>query len=62
MVVIYQVIINELEIHMIHCLKLIFGATAVGTGLNADPDYMEKAVELLRDLTDYPLSKCRKSG
>ena len=30
------------------------GATAVGTGLNADLSYMEKAVELLRELTEYP--------
>lgn len=35
-------------------LEVNLGATAVGTGLNADPDYMEKAVELLRDLTEYP--------
>ncbi|MGM8211464.1 aspartate ammonia-lyase [Virgibacillus sp. W0430] len=31
------------------------GATAVGTGLNADPVYMEKVVEKLRDVTGIPL-------
>lgn len=31
------------------------GATAVGTGLNADPTYMKRAVEILRELTNLPL-------
>ncbi len=35
-------------------LEVNLGATAVGTGLNADLSYMEKAVELLRELTEYP--------
>lgn len=30
------------------------GATAVGTGLNADPNYMKKAVENIRKLTGFP--------
>lgn len=32
------------------------GATAVGTGLNADPEYMKRAVEILKELTGYPLT------
>lgn len=32
------------------------GATAVGTGLNADPKYMQRAVEILSELTGYPLT------
>ncbi|HLR64332.1 MAG TPA: aspartate ammonia-lyase [Pseudogracilibacillus sp.] len=31
------------------------GATAVGTGLNADPKYMKRSVELLANLTGMPL-------
>src|SRR5690625_3863288 len=31
------------------------GATAVGTGLNADPAYMKRSVEILAELTEYPL-------
>src|SRR5699024_4346007 len=28
--------------------------TAVGTGLNADPEYMKRAVEIIKDLTNVP--------
>lgn len=31
------------------------GATAVGTGLNADPRYIERVVQLLKESTGYPL-------
>lgn len=31
------------------------GATAVGTGLNADPRYIRLAVEYLAEISDYPL-------
>lgn len=31
------------------------GATAVGTGLNADPEYIRNVVQLLGDRTGYPL-------
>lgn len=31
------------------------GATAVGTGLNADPQYMKRSVEILAELTNLPL-------
>lgn len=35
-------------------LEVNLGATAVGTGLNADPQYMKRAVEILAELTDIP--------
>lgn len=35
-------------------LEVNLGATAVGTGLNADPAYMEKSVEYLSELTGIP--------
>ena len=35
-------------------LEANLGATAVGTGLNADPEYMKRAVEILADLTNIP--------
>lgn len=31
------------------------GATAVGTGLNADPQYIKRVVELLKEISGYPL-------
>ncbi|WP_428908849.1 aspartate ammonia-lyase [Niallia sp. Krafla_26] len=33
------------------------GATAVGTGLNADPKYIEYVVEYLEEITELPLKK-----
>ena len=35
-------------------LEVNLGATAVGTGLNADPEYMKRSVEILSELTDIP--------
>ena len=35
-------------------LEVNLGATAVGTGLNADPEYMKRAVEIIKDLTNVP--------
>jgi len=35
-------------------LEVNLGATAVGTGLNADPDYMKRAVEVLAEETGIP--------
>lgn len=35
-------------------LEVNLGATAVGTGLNADPLYMKRSVEILAKLTDIP--------
>lgn len=36
-------------------LTINLGATAVGTGLNADPAYMKRSVEILAELTDLPI-------
>lgn len=36
-------------------LDVNLGATAVGTGLNADPSYMEKSVRHLNEITGIPL-------
>src|SRR5690625_1456615 len=35
-------------------LEVNLGATAVGTGLNADAEYMTRSVEILAELTDIP--------
>ena len=35
------------------------GATAVGTGLNADPKYIEYAVDYLVEITEQPLKKAK---
>ncbi|SDD33431.1 aspartate ammonia-lyase [Paenibacillus sp. UNCCL117] len=38
-----------------HLYEVNMGATAVGTGLNADPRYIKRVVELLAELTGLPL-------
>ncbi|WP_248927906.1 aspartate ammonia-lyase [Paenibacillus hamazuiensis] len=38
-----------------HLYEINMGATAVGTGLNADPRYIRRVVDLLADLSGYPL-------
>ncbi|WP_159886535.1 aspartate ammonia-lyase [Paenibacillus puerhi] len=38
-----------------HLYEINMGATAVGTGLNADPRYILRVAELLAELTGYPL-------
>ncbi|WP_343750589.1 aspartate ammonia-lyase, partial [Lentibacillus halophilus] len=39
-----------------HLYEVNMGATAVGTGLNADPDYIESVVRNLADISGFPLS------
>lgn len=39
-----------------HLYEVNMGATAVGTGLNADPRYVKRVVELLAELTGLPLA------
>ncbi|MFZ5627232.1 MAG: aspartate ammonia-lyase [Bacillota bacterium] len=36
-------------------LEVNLGATAVGTGLNADPEYIRRSVEILAEITGLPL-------
>ncbi|MBM4761157.1 aspartate ammonia-lyase [Bacillus sp. B15-48] len=38
-----------------HLYEVNMGATAVGTGLNADPEYIKKVVAYLRDYSGFPL-------
>ncbi|WP_248930622.1 aspartate ammonia-lyase [Paenibacillus hamazuiensis] len=38
-----------------HLHEVNLGATAVGTGLNADPRYIRRAVEVLADISGFPL-------
>jgi len=38
-----------------HLYEVNMGATAVGTGLNADPRYSKRVVELLAELSGFPL-------
>src|SRR5690625_4350825 len=46
--------INRLHQSSATMLQVNLGATAVGTGLNADPTYMKRSVEILAELTDIP--------
>lgn len=39
----------------IHLYEVNMGATAVGTGLNADPRYISRVVQVLADISRYPL-------
>lgn len=39
-----------------HLYEVNMGATAVGTGLNADPRYIKRVVELLAELSGLPLT------
>ncbi|QHT46060.1 aspartate ammonia-lyase [Bacillus sp. SB49] len=39
-----------------HLYEVNIGATAVGTGLNADPQYIERVISHLRDLTGLPMA------
>ncbi|SCW35795.1 aspartate ammonia-lyase [Paenibacillus tianmuensis] len=38
-----------------HLYEINMGATAVGTGLNADPRYIKRVAELLAELSGFPL-------
>lgn len=42
-----------------HLYEVNMGATAVGTGLNADPEYIEKVVRYLAEFTGYPMKGCK---
>ncbi|CAK7035436.1 MAG: Aspartate ammonia-lyase [Desulfovibrio sp.] len=39
-----------------HLYEVNLGATAVGTGLNADPKYIKLAVKYLADISGYPIT------
>lgn len=47
--------IQRIERTKQHLYEVNMGATAVGTGLNADPRYIKRVVELLAEFSGYPL-------
>ncbi len=49
--------INRIKQSRQHLYEINMGATAVGTGLNAEPKYIEYVVEFLADISGLPLKK-----
>ncbi|TBL80356.1 aspartate ammonia-lyase [Paenibacillus thalictri] len=47
--------IKRIEQAKAHLYEVNMGATAVGTGLNADPRYIQRVVELLAEISGFPL-------
>ncbi|GKU83502.1 aspartate ammonia-lyase [Niallia sp. NCCP-28] len=47
--------IKRIEKTKENVLEVNMGATAVGTGLNADPEYIREVVASLRDISGFPL-------
>lgn len=48
--------IDRLQQNAALFLEINMGATAIGTGINADPGYAEKVVAHLQDITCYPVT------
>lgn len=48
--------INRIKQSRQHLYEVNMGATAVGTGLNADPKYIEQVVKHLQDISGLPLT------
>ncbi|MBU3568643.1 aspartate ammonia-lyase [Priestia aryabhattai] len=42
-----------------HLYEVNMGATAVGTGLNADPRYIEKVIKYLADISELPIVRAK---
>lgn len=51
--------IERLKNTRVHLYEINMGATAVGTGLNADPRYIEHVVKLLAEISGYPLTSAK---
>ena len=49
--------IDRLKTNMRLFYEINMGATAIGTGINADPDYAEICTKHLREITGLPLTK-----
>ena len=49
--------IDRLQTNLRLFYEINMGATAIGTGINADPDYAELCTKHLREITGLPLSK-----
>lgn len=47
--------IKRIEHSRHHLYEVNMGATAVGTGLNADPEYIKRVVEHLAEISGFPL-------
>jgi aspartate ammonia-lyase len=47
--------INRVKATLNNLYEINIGATAVGTGLNADPEYIEKAIQFLAKITGLPV-------
>ncbi|KMK76005.1 aspartate ammonia-lyase [Alkalihalobacillus pseudalcaliphilus] len=47
--------LKRIERSVNHLFEINMGATAVGTGLNAKPEYIEKVSKYLAEITGYPL-------
>lgn len=47
--------INRIKHTRLHLLEVNMGATAVGTGLNADPKYIKDVVKQLSEISGFPL-------
>lgn len=47
--------INRIKHTRMHLLEVNMGATAVGTGLNADPKYIKDVVKQLAEISGFPL-------
>ncbi|QCR32471.1 aspartate ammonia-lyase [Lysinibacillus sp. SGAir0095] len=49
--------IDRMSLSIQHLYEVNMGATAVGTGLNADPSYIDAVVRNLSELSELPLSR-----
>ncbi|WP_421664586.1 aspartate ammonia-lyase [Lysinibacillus telephonicus] len=49
--------IDRMSLSIQHLYEVNMGATAVGTGLNADPTYIDAVVQNLNELSGLPLSR-----
>lgn len=47
--------INRIKATRNNLCEVNIGATAVGTGLNADPEYIKKAIQFLAEITGLPI-------
>ena len=51
--------IDRMSLSRHHLFEVNMGATAVGTGLNADPKYITSVVQHLKELSKFPLTSAK---
>lgn len=51
--------IDRMSLSRHHLFEVNMGATAVGTGLNADPKYITSVVQHLKELSEFPLTSAK---